>query len=873
MRTETAPVIRLSDYQPPDFLVSHVDMLVSLHATETRIRTTLTMQRNPSGFAGTPVVLEGDDLVLEGLMLDGEPLAADRYTAAPDKLVLPNPPEGTFTLAIDTLVNPTANTKLMGLFRSNGVYCTQCEAEGFRRITYFPDRPDVMSVYRVTIEADRDEAPVLLSNGNPGEFGTMPDSNRHFVVWEDPFPKPCYLFALVGGDLDAISDTYTTGSGQAVDLNIFVEKGKGERARYAMDSLIRSMRWDEDTFGREYDLGVFNIVAVSDFNMGAMENKGLNVFNDRYILASPETATDQDYHNIEAIVAHEYFHNWTGNRITCRDWFQLCLKEGLTVFRDQEFSSDMRSRPVERINAVKTLRATQFVEDAGPLAHPVRPSAYREISNFYTATVYNKGAEVIRMLKVLIGAANFRKGMDLYFARHDGEAATIEEFIACFAEAANRDLSQFMRWYNQAGTPRVKVTQVYDPVAGTLKVDFEQTVPPTPGQPDKLPAVIPVTMGIIGETGKELATSQVLVLQSDKGTKTFSGITERPILSLLRGFSAPVRLEANLSEDDLLTLARHDVDSFNRWESVQAAGISVLRRSVASVRDGGAPLTSEGLAAAVRALLEGGMADPAFAALAVTLPGDADLFREIGHDIDPDAVFAAVDTLFTDVGRSVLPVARDLYARLSVPRPFSADAESAGLRALRGAALSWIGWADQRTASDLAYEQFRSAETMTDKLSALGVLNRVGGAARESAFQSFERDYGHEPLILDSWFTYQALLRTPDALDRVKKLMQHPGFSATNPNRVRALIGAFAHSNIRQFHRADGEGYRFVADFIRSLDAANPQVAARLATAFRTYQTLEPTRRALARQALASIIADGQRSRDVTDIVERALAG
>ena len=872
MRTDTAPVIRLSDYQPPDFLVSHVDMLVSLHPTETRIRTILTVQRNAAGFAGTPLVLEGDELVFEGLMLDGQVVPPENYTVAPDKLVLPNPPEHAFALTIDTVVNPTANTKLMGLFRSNGVYCTQCEAEGFRRITYFPDRPDVMSVYRVTIEADRDEAPILLGNGNPGERGVLPDSNRHFVVWDDPFPKPSYLFALVGGDLDVISDVFTTASGRNVDLNIYVEKGKGERASYAMDSLRRSMKWDEEAFGREYDLGVFNIVAVSDFNMGAMENKGLNVFNDRYILASPDTATDQDYHNIEAIVAHEYFHNWTGNRITCRDWFQLCLKEGLTVFRDQEFSSDMRSRPVERINAVKTLRATQFVEDAGPLAHPVRPSQYKEISNFYTATVYNKGAEVIRMLKTLIGSAAFRKGMDLYFTRHDGEAATIEQFIACFAETAERDLTQFMRWYNQAGTPTVTVTQHYDPVAQTLKVDFAQVVPPTPGQPDKLPAVIPITMGVIGESGRELAENQVLVLQSDKGTKTFHGITERPILSLLRGFSAPVRLKADLSEDDHLALATFDVDSFNRWESVQAAALTVLKRSVAAVRAGKAPLTHAGLANAVRTLLEGGMADPAFAALAVMLPGDADLFREIGEDIDPDAVFAAVDTLFADVGRTVAPVAREIHARLSEPRPFSADAESAGRRSLRGAALTWLGWADPRSAGEIALEQYRTATTMTDRLNAIGVLNRVGGAAREAAFQNFEQTYAHEPLILDSWFTYQALVRTPDALDRVKKLMSHPGFSATNPNRVRALIGAFAHSNIRQFHRPDGESYRFVAGFIRELDAANPQVAARLATAFRTYQTLEPTRRAQARQALESIISGGGLSRDVTDIVERALA-
>ena len=872
MRTDTAPVIRLTDYLAPDFLVSHVDMHVSLHPTETRVRTRLTMHRNPDGFESTPIVLEGDELVLEGLMLDDQTLPEDNYTVAPDKLVILNPPDRPFSLTIDTVLNPSANTKLMGLYRSNSVYCTQCEAEGFRRITYFPDRPDVMSVYRVRIEAEQDEAPILLGNGNPGEVGTIPGTSRHFAVWDDPFPKPSYLFALVGGDLDFISDVFTTASGREVELNIFVEKGKGARASYAMEALRRSMRWDEEAFGREYDLSVFNIVAVSDFNMGAMENKGLNVFNDRYILASPDTATDADYHNIEAIVAHEYFHNWTGNRITCRDWFQLCLKEGLTVFRDQEFSSDMRSRPVERINAVKTLRAAQFVEDAGPLAHPVRPASFKEISNFYTATVYNKGAEVIRMLKTLIGTAAFKRGMDLYFEREDGHAATIEDFIACFAEASGRDLTQFMLWYNQAGTPTLTVTQAYDADARKLRLDFQQSIPATPGQPDKFPAVIPVMMGVIGASGRELVTNQVLVLETAKGTKTFENIDEQPIVSVLRGFSAPVKVDFVRPDADMLTLAQHDTDPFNRWEAVQSVAVNALKRSVAAIRGGGAATTDPGLAEAVRALLAGGMSDPAFAALAVTLPGDADIAREIGSDVDPDAIGVAVDTLCADIGRHVAPVARDLYRQLSVARAFSADAESAGLRSLRGAALSWLAWADPREASELALQQFRAATTMTDRLAALAVLNRLGGAARDAAFQSFEQSYGHEPLILDSWFTFQALTRTPDALDRVRKLTAHPAFSATNPNRVRSLIGAFAHSNLRQFHRADGEGYRFVAAFIRNLDATNPQVSARLATAFRTYQTLEPQRRELAHAALVSLQQGGTLSRDLADIVERALA-
>ncbi|MFN3482794.1 MAG: aminopeptidase N, partial [Rhabdaerophilum calidifontis] len=490
MRSENPPVIRLADYRAPDFLIEHVALDLRLAPAATTVAATLTMRRNPAGRAGVPLELDGDELMLVSAAIDGSLLTPAAYVATPDRLVIPAVPDGPFTLRLETHVNPAANTKLMGLYRSNGVYCTQCEADGFRRITYFLDRPDVMATWRVRIEADKAEAPLLLSNGNPVEAGELP-GGRHFAVWDDPHKKPCYLFALVAGDLDAVTDHHVTLSGRRVTLNVYVERGKAGRAAYAMDALKRAMAWDETVFGREYDLDLFNIVAVSDFNMGAMENKGLNIFNDRYILASPETATDQDYHNIEAIVAHEYFHNWTGNRITCRDWFQLCLKEGLTVFRDQEFSSDQRSRAVERIANVQTLRASQFVEDAGPLAHPVRPQTYKEINNFYTATVYNKGSELIQMLRILVGPEAFRKGMDLYFARHDGEAAIVEQFIQCFADVSGRDLAPFMRWYDQAGTPVVRVTEAYDAESGTYRLDFRQETPPTPGQLEKGPQVIP----------------------------------------------------------------------------------------------------------------------------------------------------------------------------------------------------------------------------------------------------------------------------------------------------------------------------------------------------------------------------------------------
>src|SRR4051794_2001883 len=554
MRTDTSPVVRLEDYRPSDFLIDRVDLDIRLHPTETRITAILALRPNPAGLPDAPLVLDGDELILLGAALDGKPLSGADFAATPQSLTLPNPPRRPFTLTLDTQVNPTANTKLMGLYRSSGVYCTQCEAEGFRRITYFLDRPDVLSVYTTRLEADRDEAPILLGNGNPVESGAVDGTNRHYAVWHDPFPKPAYLFALVGGRLGHVRAGFTTLSGRHVTLAVYVEPGKEARADYALDALERSMRWDERVFGREYDLDVFNIVAVSDFNMGAMENKGLNIFNDKYVLASPETATDQDYANIEAIIAHEYFHNWSGNRVTCRDWFQLCLKEGLTVFRDQEFSSDERSRPVHRIAEVKTLRARQFSEDAGPLAHPVRPTQYREINNFYTATVYEKGAEIVRMLKTLIGKELFRRGMDLYFERCDGKAATVEDFIAAFADVTGRDLSHFARWYAQAGTPRVTAAGHYDSDNKTFRLDLTQSTPPTPGQPIKQPLVIPIALGLVSRDGHPVEAScervnaeGVFVLDKAQDSLTFSHVSDRPVPSLFRAFSAPVKVSLDLA--------------------------------------------------------------------------------------------------------------------------------------------------------------------------------------------------------------------------------------------------------------------------------------------------------------------------------------
>ena len=663
MRTDTAQPIRLKDYRPPDWLVETVSLDVSLHPTQTKVRATLALKPNPATSAA-PLVLDGDGLTLTGLKLDGTALPPENYVATPDSLTIAQAPNRPFTLEIETLVDPTANTQLSGLYRTSGNFCTQCEAEGFRRITYFPDRPDVMAVYTTRIEADKTETPVLLSNGNLIESGDLA-GGRHFAVWHDPHPKPSYLFALVGGNLAHIEDRFVTMSGRNVVLRIYVEPGKENRCDYAMDSLKRSMRWDETAFGREYDLDIFMIVAVSDFNMGAMENKGLNVFNDKYVLASPDTATDADFAGIEAVIAHEYFHNWTGNRITCRDWFQLCLKEGLTVFRDQEFSSDMRSRPVKRISDVRGLRAAQFIEDSGPLAHPVRPEIYKEINNFYTSTVYEKGAEVVRMVQTLIGREKFRAGMDLYFVRHDGEAATVEQFIQCFADASGRDMTQFMRWYSQAGTPEVTVAGRYDSARKTYTLEAKQSVPPTPGQPTKAPMVIPLALGLVGKDGRDLPlVSQndriahgVLVLNEPTATVEFTGIAERPVLSINRGFSAPIKLNSDLDADDLAFLAAHDSDAFNRWQALQTISMRLLIDNVAALHAGKTPRTDEKLIAALAAILEDDRLEPAFMALALVPPGEGDVAREIGRDIDPDVVFSARRALRANIGNRLGPVA------------------------------------------------------------------------------------------------------------------------------------------------------------------------------------------------------------------------
>jgi len=879
MRTDTAQPIRLQDYRPPEWLVDKVTLDVSLHPTSAKVRATLWLRPNPTS-AAAPLVLDGDGLRLVSLKLDGAAVPDGSFVATPDGLTIPQPPNRAFSLEIETTVDPSANTQLSGLYRSSGTYCTQCEAEGFRRITYFPDRPDVMAVYTTRIEAHKAEAPVLLANGNLVESGDV-SGGRHFAVWHDPHPKPSYLFALVGGDLACVEDRFVTMSGRNVTLRIYVEHGKEDRCSFAMDSLKRAMRWDEEAFGREYDLDIFMIVAVSDFNMGAMENKGLNVFNDKYVLASAETATDADYAHIEAVIAHEYFHNWTGNRITCRDWFQLCLKEGLTVFRDQEFSSDMRSRPVKRIADVRALRSAQFVEDAGPLAHPVRPEKYREINNFYTATVYEKGAELVRMVQTLIGKEKFRAGMDLYFARHDGEAATVEQFIQCFADASGRDMTQFMRWYSQAGTPAVTISGRFDAARKTFILECAQAIPATPGQPSKEPMVIPLSIGLVGKDGRDLALKaagarllegRTIVLTEQTAKFEFAGIRESPVLSINRGFSAPINLQTDLDTDDLAFLAARDSDAFNRWQALQTISMRLLLDNVAATRTGQPLRKDDRLVQAFATTLEDNSLEPAFAALALILPSEGDIAREIGKDIDPDAIFQARAALRAELGRRLGASLASVYERMTDAGLYSPDARSAGRRALRNTVLDLLAANATPAAITRADRQYRNADNMSDRMAALATLSLHDVAERKNALADFYSRYAGDALVVDKWFSLQAAIPHRDTLDHVRALTNHPAFSLANPNRVRSLIGAFAQGNSTQFNRPDGAGYEFIADAVLALDQKNPQVSARLATAFRNWRTMEHDRQAKAERSLRRIRAASPLSRDLSDIVDRALA-
>ncbi|MER9522934.1 aminopeptidase N [Mesorhizobium sp. M0292] len=879
MRTDTGQVFKLEDYRPNDFSIPQTGLTFRLSPDATRVTGVLTIERRDGAAASTSLVLDGDGLVLKRIAIDGRELAPAEYLATPDQLTILRPP-ARFQLLLETEIAPASNEALMGLYRSSNVYCTQCEAEGFRRITYFLDRPDILSVYTVRIEARLDEAPLLLSNGNPVESGALADG-WHFAVWDDPFPKPSYLFALVAGNLGKVADSFVTMSGREVELGIFVEPGKEGLAGYAMDALKRSMQWDEQAFGREYDLDVFNIVAVSDFNMGAMENKGLNIFNDKYVLADRETATDADFANIEAIIAHEYFHNWTGNRITCRDWFQLCLKEGLTVFRDHEFSADHRSRAVKRIAEVRTLRAHQFPEDQGPLAHPVRPRRYREINNFYTATVYEKGSEVVRMIRTILGAEAFRAGMDLYFERHDGEAATIEDFLKVFEDVSGRDLSQFALWYHQAGTPNLTVSSTHNPATREFTLEIEQSVPPTPSESRKRLMHIPLAFGLVGAGGEPVAyggvegaavEDGVIHIRKRRHMVRFSGVAERPAVSLNRGFSAPITLSVEQKADDQFFLAGHDSDAFARWQAFNTLLTDALIAAFRQILGGAKPAFTARLTGLAGKIAGDETLEPAYRALALSLPGEADIARDIGRNIDPDAIFAAREALALAIARANQQTFTDLYGRLADDGPFSPDAASAGRRALRNILLDYLSLLPKGAA--LAARHFEVATNMTDRAAALTVLAHRHDGSPEAikALADFEARYGADPLVMDKWFQIQASVPGPRTVDTVRELTGHAAFSMANPNRVRSLVGTFASANQTGFHRADGEGYRFFTQTVLEVEKRNPQVAARLATALRSWRSLEPGRQAKAREALLAIAGAENLSADLRDIVERTLA-
>jgi aminopeptidase N len=841
--------VYLADYRPYPFDVTAVDLTFRLHPQATRVQARLSLTpRQPAA----DLRLDGEGPQLRSLALDGRPL-----DIVPDARGLTIPaallPAAPFTLETEVQIDPSANTALEGLYLSNGMFCTQCEAEGFRRITFYPDRPDVMAPFRVRIESD---LPVLLSNGNPVAQGPG------WAEWHDPWPKPAYLFALVAGDLRAHRDRFTTMSGRRVDLAIWVRSGDEARCGYAMESLIRSMRWDETAYGREYDLDVFNIVAVDDFNMGAMENKGLNIFNSKYVLALPETATDDDFARIEGIVAHEYFHNWTGNRITCRDWFQLCLKEGLTVFRDQQFTGDMRSAAVKRIEDVLTLRARQFREDDGPLAHPVRPDNFVEINNFYTATVYEKGAEIIGMLKRLVGDDAYRRALDLYFARHDGQAATIEDWLKVFEDATGRDLTQFRRWYDQAGTPRLHVRDDWQD--GTWRLTLRQENPPTPGQPAKDPKVIPVALGLLNPNGDEVLPTTLLELTETEQTFTFSGLASRPVPSILRGFSAPVVLVRDTSPEERAFLLAHDTDPFNKWEAGRALAKDLLLRMVTEGAQPGPDWLD-----ALAAVAQDESLDPAFRALALRLPSEDDMAQTLhaaGHVPDPEAIFRAKERMTQALARRLAPVLPGLIDSLAEPGPFTPEARAAGRRALRLAALSLAARLDDGKAAQAA---FRAANNMTEEQGALAILLDIGRGQEE--LQLFETRWRRDRLVMDKWFSLQVLLAFPAETAAIaERLTRHPDFDWKNPNRFRAVIGALS-GNHAGFHHAGGASYRFLADWLLRLDPLNPQTAARMSTAFDTWARYDADRQAMIRAELSRILSTPGLSRDLAEMAARML--
>jgi len=881
----TPPTIYRKDYTVPSYLVETVELGFDLDPDRTIVANRITMQHNPAS-PSRSIVLHGEELELVELRLNGRALAPTEYKIEGSVLTIPRAP-AQVVLEIETLCTPVQNTSLSGLYVSNGSFYTQCEAEGFRRITYFPDRPDVMAKYTVMLRADKARYPVLLSNGNLVESGEL-DDGRHYAKWEDPFKKPSYLFALVAARLVCQEEHYTLKSGREVLLQVWVEEGNLDKTDYAMQSLKNSIRWDEERFGLELDLDRFMIVAVGDFNMGAMENKGLNIFNTKFVLANPRVATDIDYAGIEAVVGHEYFHNWTGNRVTCRDWFQLSLKEGLTVFRDQEFSADMigtdSGRAVTRIDQVRTLRQAQFPEDAGPMAHPVRPDSFVEINNFYTVTVYEKGAEVVRMYQTLLGRDGFRKGMDLYFARHDGQAVECDDFRAAMADANERDLRQFERWYSQAGTPVVSARTRYDAVKRNFDIILSQRCPATAGQPDKLPFHIPVAVGLLDANGHDLpllleggehpkgAATVVLELKEQEQIFRFRNVDERPVPSILRDFSAPVVLEYDYTDDELLHLYRHDSDAVNRWEAGQRLAMERLLKLTAQVSahgDAAALKLDSTFIEAQRALLVDETLDPAFRELALILPSET-IIAEQMEVVDPQAIHTARQFMRRTIGTALKTELLAQYHANQTPGAYSPDALSAGKRALKNLCLSYLLVAPEAAQLQLAQQQFDHASNMTDRAAALVALIHSGSDAAAS-LQAFYKDFENEALVVDKWFAMQAAAPATNVA-AVRKLMQHPAFTLKNPNRARSLIFNFTNANPAQFHAADGSAYAFWAELVIELDAINPQVAARLARSMDRWCRYAPALQEKMKQALEQVAARSKLSNDVQEVVSKALA-
>lgn len=877
--TSAPRTIRLADYRLPDFLIDTVDLHFNLREDGATVRSRLTMRRNPAtSDPAAPLMLDGQGLKLSGVTLDGEALGDNRYSVDAEHLTLPGLPQS-FTLEITTEIEPQNNTSLQGLYTSGGNFCTQCEAEGFRHITYYLDRPDVLARYTTTIVADKAKVPVLLSNGNPVGAGEA-EGGRHWAKWEDPFPKPSYLFALVAGDLVAVEDSFTTRSGRPIDLKIFTRKGDETKVGHAMQSLKASMAWDEQVYGFEYDLDLFMIVAVSDFNMGAMENKGLNIFNTALVLASRETATDGDFQRVESVVAHEYFHNWTGNRITCRDWFQLSLKEGLTVFRDQEFSADLNSRPVQRIGDVRRLRAIQFPEDAGPIAHPIRPESYIEINNFYTPTVYEKGAEVIRMIHTLLGPAGYRKGIDLYVERHDGEAATCENFVAAMEDAGGVDLALFRRWYSQAGTPEIAVEE--DWADGRYSLTLAQSTAPTPGQPDKQPLHIPVALGLLDAEGRDLPVrlageaeavpgTRVLSLTEARQRFVFEGLAARPVPSLFRGFSAPVKL-APQPRQRLAFLFAHDSDPFNRWEAGQQLATQLLLEGVAARRAGRDWRLDPDFVAAVGRLLDDPALDAAFVAEAMALPSESFLADQMAL-IDVEGIHAVREAARLAIATALRDRLLALYKANDDQGPFDVSAAAVGRRALKNSCLGYLGLLPgDAKATGLILAQARTGGTMTDVLAALTVLRDRDIPERAEALEAFYTKWQDEPLVVDKWFALQATSALSGTLDAIRALTRHPAFTLRNPNRARALISSLAMGNPLHFHAADGSGYAFLADQVLALNGPNPQLAARILVPLGRWQRHEPGRQAAMKAELDRILAAPDLSRDVYEIAAKSRA-